>query len=86
MNVKASSREIKFEGSATYKIVVQGYVSTDWSDRLGGLVITHSGSEEDYSGTTSLVGPIRDQAQLNGVLDTLYNMHTTILHVDRVEN
>jgi hypothetical protein len=34
--------------------------------------------------TTSLVGPIRDQAQLNGVLDTLYNLHLTILKVERV--
>jgi hypothetical protein len=84
MPTTESSKKIKFEGHATYEIVVHGFLSANWSDRLSGLQITSSSPENDAVETTSLVGPIRDQAQLNGVLDTLYNLHLTILKVERV--
>ena len=77
---------IRFAGRATYEIVVQGVLSSDWSDRLGGLEITSSDPENGGLKTTSLVGPIRDQAELSGVLDTLYNLHLTILKVERMED
>ena len=78
-------KDITFEGHAAYHIVVQGFLSADWSDRLSGLEITNSSPEDGTIKTTSLLGTIRDQAQLSGVLDTLYNLHLTILKVERVE-
>ena len=41
---------------------------------------------ESASGSshTTLVGPLRDQAQLNGVLETLYDLHLPILRVEEV--
>ena len=34
---------------------------------------------------TTLFGPLRDQAQLNGVLETLYSLHLPILSVEKVD-
>ena len=77
-------RDIEFAGPATYRIVVQGALSENWSDRLAGLAITST----DRAGAaphTTLVGAIRDQAELAGVLETLYGLHLPILKVEQVE-
>lgn len=78
-------RDIDFGGPATYRIVVQGALSADWSDRLASLAITTT-LREDHAAHTTLVGPIRDQAQLSGVLDTLYGLHLSILKVEKLED
>ena len=75
-------RDIEFGGPATYRIVVKGALERDWSDRLAGMAITVTERDSGSSHTT-LVGPLRDQAQLNGVLDTLYDLHLSILRVER---
>jgi hypothetical protein len=76
--------EIDFDGPAVYRIVVQGALSPDWSDRLAGLTIT-TARPEGRSPQTILLGQIRDQAELTGVLDTLYGLHLPILKVEQVE-
>jgi hypothetical protein len=45
------------------------------------MVITAS-SEDDDVYVTTLVGKLRDQAQLSGVLNTLYELHLPILLVE----
>ena len=65
--------------------MVQGALSADWSDRLAGLAITTT-LREDRAAHTTLVGPIRDQAELSGVLDTLYGLHLSILKVEKLED
>ena len=74
----------EFGGPATYRIVVQGTVSRDWSGRLGGMEITMS-SRESSGPQTILLGRIRDQSALRGVLETLYAFHLPILEVKRVD-
>jgi len=76
---------IEFAGPATYRIVVQGALSADWSDRLGGLAITTTRQAGRIPQTT-LAGGIRDQAELSGVLETLYSLHLPILKVEQVED
>jgi hypothetical protein len=76
--------EIEFGGPATYRIVVKGEMGDEWSDRLAGLAISVSRNEAGSPHTT-LFGPLRDQAQLNGVLETLYGLHLPILRVEEVE-
>ncbi len=75
--------EIEFGGPAVYRIVVQGALGEDWSDRLAGLAITRStpGSQPPR---TTLLGRIRDQAELSGVLDTLYGLHLPIVKVEQI--
>jgi len=77
-------REIEFGGPATYRIVVKGELGDEWSDRLAGLAISVSRSETGAPRAT-LFGPLRDQAQLNGVLETLYGLHLPILRVEKVD-
>ncbi len=72
---------VKFEGPATYRIVVKGGLEASLSDRLAGMRIT-SESRGEQKSVTTLVGRLLDQAQLSGVLNTLYEMHLPILSVD----
>ena len=77
-------KDIEFGGPATYRIVVKGELGEQWSDRLAGMLISLSRSEAG-SPRTTLFGPLRDQAQLNGVLETLYGLHLPILSVEKVD-
>jgi hypothetical protein len=73
-----------FGGPADYKIVVQGAVPEGWRDRLAGMTIlvteTAGGARQ-----TALEGRLRDQAELNGVLESLYKLHLTILDVKALD-
>ena len=77
-------KDIEFGGPATYRIVVKGEMGDEWSDRLAGMAISVSRSEAG-SPRATLFGPLRDQAQLNGVLETLYSLHLPILRGEKVE-
>lgn len=81
----SGSRDVDFGGPATYRIVVQGALSADWSDRLADLAITTT-RPEGHAPQTTLVGSICDQAQLSGVLDTLHGLHLSILKVEKLED
>jgi hypothetical protein len=72
-----------FDGPAIYSIAVQGTIGEDWCDRLGGMVIT-AFIPESGSPVTTLVGELRDQASLSGVLDTLYELHLPVISVQRL--
>ena len=85
MSNTSSYRDVKFDGPADYRIVVQGALNEDWSNRLAGMTVSTTDREAGISHTT-LVGRIRDQAELSGVLDTLYNLHMPILSVEKIDN
>ena len=72
-----------FGGPANYQIVVQGTVSEEWSNRLGGLAITRS-SEKSGDPQTILRGTLLDQSALRGLLETLYALHMPILEVRKI--
>ena len=76
--------DIDFGGPATYRIVVKGELGEKWSDRLAGLAIS-TAEREGEAPKTTLVGRIRDQAELSAVLDTLYGLHLPILRIEQVE-
>ena len=73
-----------FEGEGEYRIVVRGRIDESWSDRLAGMRIT-DGEPRDGAPTSRLVGRLRDQAQLSGVLNCLCDMRHAILLVEFVE-
>jgi hypothetical protein len=76
---------LDFGGPATYRIVVQGFLAEKWTHRLGAMAFTITGREGGKPHTT-LVGPIRDQAELNGVIETLYGLHLPILEVTKLDD
>jgi hypothetical protein len=72
-----------FDRPATYRIGVQGRVPARWRDRLEGMVITEYSAEAD-SPVTTLVGELADQVALAGVLNTLVELHLSVVSVERL--
>ena len=72
-----------WERAATYRILVQGALDPGWSDRLGGMRIT-TDRRAGHAPVTTLVGRLRDQAALLGVLNSLYDLHLPLMVVERV--
>jgi hypothetical protein len=72
-----------FDCRAVYRICVEGRLAENWSDRLGGMVITHETSDQGRP-VSNLMGELSDQASLVGVLNTLYNLHYPVFLVERL--
>ncbi len=72
---------LKFEGPASYRIRAQGHLDDSWSDRLGGMVITRAFTA-DKQPMTILIGHLRDQGALTGVLNALYDLHLPVFTVE----
>ena len=73
-------KRYQFDRPGIYRICVQGFLHESWSERLGGLRIT-KGTFKGRT-VTELNGPVRDQSELAGVLNALYDLHHTILLVE----
>jgi hypothetical protein len=84
MRTSKINKGIQFEGSACYRIVVQGELSERWIKCLGTMEKSSAGRRHGLVCTT-LRGLVRDQAQLNGILDTLYSLHLPILEIEKTE-
>ena len=80
-----SRKPIPFDLQATYQISVQGRIDPNWSDRLEGMTISLATVEEGPPVTT-LEGELSDQAALAGVLNALYELHLTVLLVERLDD
>jgi len=79
----SNEKHIKLWTPATYRIEVEGLLAESWSDRLAGMRIT-ARNRSDQTTVTTLVGRLRDQAELSGVLNSLYDLHLSILKVEVV--
>ena len=71
---------IPFDRPAIYQISVQGRIEPDWSDRLAGMALRLT-TQDGRPPVTTLDGELSDQAALLGVLNSLYELHLTILSV-----
>jgi hypothetical protein len=71
---------IPFDRPATYQISVLGRIDPAWTDRLEGMTIYPSSGGAD-SPVTTLEGELSDQAALAGVLNSLYELHLSVLSV-----
>ena len=83
MTNEEKAKRIKLWTPATYSITVEGHLDETQSQRLGGMRIT-TRIRADETTVSALVGLMRDQAQLSGVLNTLYEMHLPILSVENL--
>jgi hypothetical protein len=84
MSTPERRKSYTFDRPGNYRIRVIGYLDESWSDRLAGLHIVKS-SPKDQGPVTSLIGQLRDQAELSGVLNTLYEMHLTLRSVEYLD-
>ena len=73
-----------FDRPGNYRIRVEGFLDESWSERLGDMSISISGPGEKRS-VTVLDGFMRDQAELVGVVNTLYELHMTLLSVEYID-
>ena len=78
-------KSFSFDQPGNYRIRVLGLLDERLSDRLGGLRIKGSNLKDQESTVTELVGKVRDQAELAGVLNTLYELHLTLLSVEHLD-
>lgn len=76
---------IRLSTPCRYRIEVQGEVGRNWSDRLGGMRVLPSTLVEG-SKVTVLEGRVSDQAELAGILNTLYALHLPLLVVQCLES
>ena len=62
-----------------YKIRIKGHMDTKWADWFEGLQIMH---EKD--GTSTLYGPISDQAALHSILRKIRDLNLQLISVKKV--
>ena len=75
-------KKFPFNRPGKYRIRVLGLLDERLCGRLGGLHITACKPKDQEGSVTELVGKVRDQAELSGILETLYEMHFTLLSVE----
>jgi len=63
-----------------YKIRIKGHMDTKWTDWFDDLQITH---EKD--GTTTLYGPLLDQAALHSIIRKIRDLNLQLLSVKQVK-
>ena len=80
-----SEKRYSFDRPGNYRIRVEGFLDKKWSARLGGLRITASKAGYQKS-VKVLEGLMRDQAELTGVLNALYQRHLTLLSVEHLDS
>jgi hypothetical protein len=68
------------DGPRRYEIRVKGHLETRWAAWFDGLTLTH-GSD----GTTTIGGPVPDQAALYGLLQKTRDMGLSLISVKDVE-
>jgi hypothetical protein len=70
---------------AVYEIIVQGELDQSWENFLESLAVTPGRAAERSLSTTTLVGPVIDQAALRGLLCKLWDLNLTLISVRRLE-
>lgn len=63
-----------------YLFRVRGHLDIQWSDWLDGLTIEH-----DADGTSRLLGDVRDQAALHGLIARIRDIGVDLIAVQPVE-
>ena len=84
MSDSQSWKDLKFEAPAFYRIRVKGHLDDSWSDRLGGMVLTRAFTA-DKQPMTILIGHLKDQGALSGVMNALYDLHLPVISVELLD-
>ena len=85
MSHQERRRRFAFDRPGIYRIRVLGLLDESWSEGLGSLRIKACSLQDHEGSVTELVGKVRDQAELAGLLNTLYELHLTLMSVEMVE-
>jgi hypothetical protein len=78
------NHDFGFSKPAVYEITVLGELNEKWLERIGGLKISRKSAK--YKKPVSILrGSLKDQSALSGVLNTLYDLHLSIVSVKMIE-
>jgi hypothetical protein len=69
------------QSTPTYELRVEGHLDRYWATWFGGLDLTLNDD-----GTTTLRGPVLDQAELHGLLAKVRDLALPLLSVDIVDD
>ncbi len=64
-----------------YQIRIRGHLDPQWSEWYDRLTMTH-----EADGTTLLAGPVRDQAELHGLLAKVRDLNLTLISLSQAES
>jgi len=67
-----------------YQIRVEGRLDEGWTVWFEGLKVAVDASEDDGPTTTSIAGPVLDQAALYGLLSRVRDMGLRLVSVNRI--
>jgi hypothetical protein len=85
MSYPKKRKSFPFNRPGNYRIRVLGSLDQSCSERLCGMRIMSSDMKDQKEPITELVGMVRDQAELAGILETLYEKHFTLLSVEMLK-
>ena len=71
--------ERKDSTATIYQIILKGHLDERWADRFEGLSFTH-----ESDGTTTLYGPLIDQAALHGLLSGIRDLGLELVSVRQI--
>ena len=71
------SKEKTIPEQEIYQIKIKGFLDDKWSDWFDGFTITHQGELE-----TLLIGPVRDQGALHGMLAKIRDLGLYLISVE----
>ena len=75
-------KRFAFDRPGIYRIRVLGLLDEIWSERLGSLRIKACSLKDQEGPVKELVGKVRDQAELAGLLNSLCELHLELLSVE----
>lgn len=81
MTIPEYSSDLMFTKPARYCICVKGFLDESWSSRLSGMQIRNHVPSKIVP-ATEITGEVRDQTELLGVLNNLYEMHLPLISVE----
>lgn len=81
MKYEHDVQSIDFKHTALYQIVVQGAIDQATTEHLRGFQAGSMPKKNDKVFTT-LTGLMHNPSQLSGILNTFYDMHTTVISVN----
>lgn len=65
-----------YDADQSYDLRVLGHLDGHWSTWFGGMAVIH-----EVDGTTTLRGPVTDQAELHGLLAKVRDLGATLISV-----
>lgn len=81
----SKSSRVTMYGQAVYEVWIQGYLDETWINQMSVDTIIVD-TETDRGPVTVLTAAFRDQAELRGLLERIYNLNLPLISVRYVNS